>query len=170
MIYLYFISPVLLFLFVGIRIVRPTHRGLIERFGKYHHFAYPGFLWNIPIIDRLYLVNITEQMVYSEPIIIITNDSLNTSVNAQVYFKVKSDESSVKGSTYNVNNYQDQIVNLARYTLRNSNGNLTFNSANIEEGKINIELYKKLKNETQAWGIEIVRTELKEIDPPKKYA
>ena len=106
-------------------------------------------------------------MVYSEPIIIITNDSLHTRVNAQVYFKVKSDEASVKGSIYNVNNYLDQIVSLARYTIRNSIDNLTFTSANIEEGKINIELYKKLKNETQAWGIEIVRTELKEIDPPQ---
>ena len=28
-------------------------------------------------------------------------------------------------------------------------------------------LYKTLHNETQNWGIEIVRTELKEIDPPK---
>jgi hypothetical protein len=33
-------------------------------------------------------------------------------VDAQVYFKVKPDEESVKRSQYNVNNYQYQIVNL----------------------------------------------------------
>ena len=67
----------------------------------------------------------------------------------------------------NVNNYKWQIVNLARTTLRNIIGTLTLKSANSERGKINAELYKTLHNETQSWGIEIVRTELKEIDPPK---
>ena len=41
----------------------------------------------------------------------ITNDNLNARVDAQVYFKVKADEESVKGSIYNVNNYRWQIVN-----------------------------------------------------------
>ncbi|MFY9591127.1 MAG: SPFH domain-containing protein, partial [Bacteroidales bacterium] len=54
---------VLLIFFAGIKIVRPTHRGLIERLGKYRKFAKPGFHWIIPVIDKMYRVNITEQMV-----------------------------------------------------------------------------------------------------------
>lgn len=167
MYYLYFIIAVVFLFLVGIRIVRPTQRGLIERLGKYHNFANPGFHWIIPVIDKLYMVNVTEQMVDAEPQEIITNDNLNASVDAQVYFRVKSDEESVKGSIYNVNNYRLQIVNLARTTLRNIIGTLTLKSANSERGKINADLYNTLHNETQSWGIEIVRTELKEIDPPK---
>ncbi|MDD5526791.1 MAG: SPFH/Band 7/PHB domain protein, partial [Candidatus Omnitrophica bacterium] len=60
-----------------------------------------------------------------------------------------------------------QIVNLARTTLRNIIGTLTLKSANSERGKINDELHSTLMTETANWGIEIVRTELKEIDPPK---
>jgi regulator of protease activity HflC (stomatin/prohibitin superfamily) len=152
---------------MGIRFVRPTHRGLVERFGKFNRFASPGFNWIVPLIESLYLVNITEQMVDAEPQEIITNDNLNAKVDAQVYFKVKPDEDSVKHSIYSVNNYQWQIVNLARTTLRNIIGTLTLKSANSERGKINDELHKTLMNETGSWGIEIVRTELKEIDPPK---
>jgi regulator of protease activity HflC (stomatin/prohibitin superfamily) len=163
----YLIIPVVLLFFAGIKIVRPTQRGLIERLGKYHNFANPGFHWIIPVIDKLYLINVTEQMVDAEPQEIITNDNLNASVDAQVYFRVKSDEESVKSSIYHVNNYKWQIVNLARTTLRNIIGTLTLKSANSERGKINAELYNTLHNETQTWGIEIVRTELKEIDPPK---
>ncbi len=44
---------------------------------------------------------------------------------------------------------------------------MTLKSANSERGKINSELHKTLMEETQSWGIDIVRTELKEIDPPK---
>ena len=167
MYYYYLIIPVVFILISGIRIVRPTQRGLIERLGKYYHFANPGFHWIIPVIDKIFIVNVTEQMVDADPQEIITNDNLNASVDAQVYFRVKSDEDSVKGSIYNVNNYRWQIVNLARTTLRNIIGTLTLKSANSERGKINAELYKTLHTETQSWGIEIVRTELKEIDPPK---
>ena len=122
--YLYLIIPVVVFLLPGIRIVRPTHRGLIERLGKYKKLADPGFHWIISVVDRLFLVNITEQMVDAEPQKIITNDNLNASVDAQVYFRVKADEESIKGSTYDVDNYQWQIVNLARTTLRNIIGEM----------------------------------------------
>jgi len=165
---LFFIAALIILLFFsGIRIVRPTHRGLIERLGKYQRFGRPGFHWIIPGIDKMYRVNITEVMVDAQPQEIITNDNLNARVDAQVYFKVKDEEENVKNSLYNVFNYQWQIVNLARTTLRNIIGTLTLKSANSERGKINSELQKTLREETKSWGIDIVRTELKEIDPPK---
>ncbi len=161
------IAGIIFIFFSGIRIIRPTHRGLVERFGKYTRFGMPGFNWIIPVVENMYLVNITEQMVNAEPQEIITNDNLNAKVDAQVYFKVKPDEESVKSCQYNVGNYQWQIVNLARTTLRSIIGTMTLKSANSERGKINSDLHSILLRETEKWGLEIVRTELKEIDPPK---
>ena len=161
------IVVVLIIFLSGIRVVRPTTRGLVERLGKYRRFASPGFNWIVPIVDRLFKINVTEVMVNAEPQEIITSDKLNASVDAQIYFKVKSDEENVKSSQYAVNNYQYQIVNLARTTLRNIIGTMTLKSANSERGKINSELQETLRNETGHWGIDIVRTELKEIDPPE---
>jgi regulator of protease activity HflC (stomatin/prohibitin superfamily) len=160
------IAAIALLFFSGVKIVRPTHRGLIERLGKYVRFAYPGFHWIIPFIDKIYIVNITEQMVDAQPQEIITNDNLNATVDAQIYFRVLEEEENVKSSLYHVNDYKLQIVNLARTTLRNIIGTLTLRSANSERGKINTELHTTLKNETASWGIIIVRTELKQIDPP----
>lgn len=168
MYYIYTIVVIaIILLLAGIRIVRPTSRGLIETMGKYTKYALPGFHWIIPGIQKLYSVNITEQMFDAEPQVIITNDNLNATVDAQVYFKIKPDEESVKNSIYYVNNYKFQIVNLARTTLRNIIGTLTLKSANSERGRINTDLHQTLKEETSKWGIDIVRTELKEIDPPK---
>lgn len=157
----------IIFFLAGIRIVRPTERGLIETLGKYTKFAQPGFHWVIPVIQQLYKVNITEQMVNAEPQIIITNDNLNATVDAQVYFRVKDDEESVKNSQYNAANYKSQIVNLSRTTLRNIIGTLSLRSANSERGRINTDLLETLEVETERWGIFVTRTELKEIDPPK---
>ena len=154
-------------LVTSIRTVRPVARGLVERFGKYKRFANPGLTLIIPFgIEHLLKVNITEMMVDAGGQEIITKDALNAVVDAQVYFKVKTDETSVKASEYNVFNYKVQIVALARTTLRNIIGTMNLMEANSERGKINQSLYAQLTQETQNWGIEIVRTELKEINPP----
>jgi regulator of protease activity HflC (stomatin/prohibitin superfamily) len=167
MTYIWIAIVLIIFFLSGVRIIRPTHRGLVERLGRYNRFARPGFQWIFPGVEQLQRINITEQMVDAAPQEIITFDNLNARVDAQVYFKVKDDEASVKSSQYNVNKYQWQIVNLARTTLRNIIGTLTLKSANSERGKINDELLRTLATETARWGIDIVRTELKEIDPPK---
>lgn len=157
---------IIVILAMGIRIIRPTHRGLVERLGKYNRYCNPGLHIIIPGLERLFQVDVREALVEAQPQTIITNDNLNAKVDAQVYLKVKADEEDVKASQYNVTNYENQIVNLARTTLRNIIGTLTLKSANSERGRINEELRGTLKNETASWGIEILRTELKEIDPP----
>jgi len=48
--------PVLIILLAGIRIVRPTERGLMERLGKYNSLANPGFHWIIPLKNKKELV------------------------------------------------------------------------------------------------------------------
>jgi len=161
------IAVVIFFILISLRTVRPTERGLVERFGKYARFANPGLHFLIPFgIERLVRVNITEMMVSSEKREIITADSLNASVDSNVYFKVKPEEENVKKSVYGVFNYREQIVALAKTTLRNIIGTMTLKEANSDRNKINQELYQQLAKETANWGIEIVRTELKEIEPP----
>ena len=154
-------------LFNGFFTIRPTERGLIERFGKYKRFVQPGLGWKIPYIDRLIEINITEMMIDAEPQEIITNDNLNAIVDAQVYFKIMPIEEAVKNSIYNVQNAQYQIVNLIKTTLRSIVGTMTLKSANSERGKINEALLEQLQKETADWGMQIVRAELKEITPPQ---
>lgn len=157
----------LIIVFLAFKTVRQTERGLIERFGKYNRYAEPGLHIIIPFIERMILVNITEQMFDADKQEIITDDNLNATVDAQIYYKVRADEESVKNAVYNVNNYQRQIVNLARTTLRNIIGTLTLKKANSERDKINTKLLGTLSSEADNWGIDMVRTELKEIDPPQ---
>ena len=159
----------LILVLTSAKTVRPTERGLVERWGRYIRFANPGLQFIAPFwIDKLYRVNITEQMVSSEKREIITKDSLNAVVDSNIYFKVKSNEADVKASQYGVNNYRVQIVALAKTTLRNIIGTMTLVEANSDRNKINKALYDLLSEETENWGIEIVRTELKEIVPPEK--
>ncbi|MCK5022932.1 MAG: SPFH/Band 7/PHB domain protein [Candidatus Aenigmarchaeota archaeon] len=156
----------LIYLASSFKTVRPTQRGLVERFGKYIRFLNPGYTFVFPFVDQVIKVNVTEQMVDAEKQEIITSDRLNATVDAQVYFKVEAIEDSVKKSQYNVHDYTYQIVNLAKTTLRNIIGTLTYEVANSDRTKINTSLHKILTAEAKPWGLIIVRTEIKEIEPP----
>jgi regulator of protease activity HflC (stomatin/prohibitin superfamily) len=152
---------IVLFVF-GIRIIRPTHVGLIETLGKYSKTAGSGFYWIIPLIQRMYYVNMTEQMVDTNKQMVITKDNLNASVDAIVYYKVVDP----KSSQYNVDNHRYQLVALAQTTLRAVVGNMTFTSANENRTKLNEEVEKVLDKETKTYGVDVLRVEIQRIEAP----
>ena len=156
----------LIFILVGIRVVRPTHRAAVQRLGKYKKFCEPGFHWIIPIIDRMMQVDTTENMVDIASHEIITEDNLNAKVDMMIYFQVKRDEDNVKRSLYEVNDFRSQIISLAQTTARNVIGGMAFKDVNSQRSKLNSELADILRRETGKWGVEVVRVELKEIIPP----
>ena len=150
----------------GLRIIRPTHRAAVETLGKYTRFQKSGITFIVPFFQKMYSVNITEQLVDVMRQEVITKDNLNCTVDAQVYFKVGDSEQELKNALYQVNNYTEQIVQLARTTLRNVIGDNVFKDVNSQRGKLNQEVFDTMEQETRDWGITIVRVELKEIEPP----
>ena len=147
----------------GIRIVRPTHKMLIETLGKYSKTAEQGFNWIIPIIQSGRYVNTTEQMVDIPEQIVQTSDKLNTTVDAMVYYKIKD----VKASQYNVDNHESQLTSLARTTLRAVMGKLTLTECIQERDKINAAVESVLEKETNSYGVTVLRVEVQRIEPPK---
>lgn len=157
----------LLFVAMGFRKIRPTHRAVVERLGKYHKFQESGLIWVIPFVDRQISVNITEQMVEAGRQEVITSDNLNAMVDVQAYYKIKDSVDAVKASLYGAYNAQVQIVNLLQTTLRNVIGTKDFKSVNSLRGELNTAIKTQIEPQITAWGMEIVRVELKEVVAPK---
>jgi regulator of protease activity HflC (stomatin/prohibitin superfamily) len=155
-----------IFILLGIRIIRPTQRAVVERLGKYRKFANPGFHWIIPVIDHMIKVDTTENMVDIPPHEIITEDNLNAKVDMMIYYQVKKDEDNVKRSLYEVSDFQSQIIALAQTTARNVIGGMAFKDVNSQRATLNARLAEILRKETDKWGVEVVRVEMKEIIPP----
>jgi regulator of protease activity HflC (stomatin/prohibitin superfamily) len=153
---------------ISIRQVRPTQRGLVERLGKYHRFVEGGLTLLMPYVDRIIKVNTTEQMTPVQRQDVITKDKVFMGVDAVVFYRVKRDETSVKASEYSVNNYTVQIDTLARTVLRDIIGGMDMTVANTSRHIINQELKEALDEQTESWGIEIVRAEIKDLEPPKE--
>ena len=151
----------------GIRIVRPTERAVIEWLGNYKRFAKSGFNWIVPIFNRLIKVNITESMMDIEDFEAITKERLNTTIDLVVFYKIKQTEEDVKKSLYAVNDFEGQIVRLAQTTARNIIGEVNFETVNSKRSILNDRLKNTLDKESNAWGVEIVRVETKQITPPQ---
>src|SRR4030066_217044 len=152
----------LFFIFTGVRTVRPTQKGIIERFGKYIRTKEQGLTWIIPLIEKMYRVNITEQMIDIPPQMVITQDKLNASVDAVVYYRIKD----VKASIYNVDDHRSQLMSLARTTLRAVIGNMTLTDANENRASINEKVELVLDKETDSYGEK--RAEIKKAEGIKQ--
>jgi len=152
----------------SLRIVRPTEKGLVERLGKYHRFVQGGLTFLVPFVDRIIKVNITERMTPVQRQDVITKDKVFMGVDAVVFYRIKPEEASAKASQYYVANFAAQIDTLARTVLRDIIGGMDMSVANTSRPIINEKLKEALDEQTEKWGIEIVRAEIKDLEPPKE--
>jgi regulator of protease activity HflC (stomatin/prohibitin superfamily) len=147
----------------GIKIVRPWERGLIERLGKYQRTAGSGLTIIVPILERMIIVDMREQVVEVAPQAVITKDNVVVEVDAVIYYEV-TDPVKV---TYNVANFYTAATKLAQTNLRNLVGELALDESLTSRELINTKLRQILDDATDKWGTRVTRVELQRIDPPK---
>ena len=146
----------------GVRIVRPYQRGLQERLGRYKATVDPGLRLIVPIIDRLQLVDMREQVVDVPPQEVITSDNVVVAVDAVIYHEATDPQRLV----YNVANFQLAIIKLAQTNLRNVVGDMQLDEALTSRDTINTKLREILDDATDKWGVRVVRVEIQRIEPP----
>ncbi|MEK6916577.1 MAG: SPFH domain-containing protein [Nanoarchaeota archaeon] len=166
--FLWVIIALIIFV-LGIRIIRPTEVGVVERLGKFKKIASQGFHWIIPVIDRMTKINVTEIRVDVPPQEVITKDKLNAHVDAVVYYRVRN----AKKALYNVQDFHTSVVSLARTTLRAVVGKMNLSEANERRDTINHNVEKEMSHQiekpghdSEGWGIDILRVEIQQISPP----
>ncbi len=156
----------IIFLFIwallGLKIVRPYQRGVVERLGKFQRVVQPGLNFIIPFLERLVKVDMREQVVDVPPQEVITKDNATVTVDAIVYYEV-TDPVKV---LYNVANFRLATIKLAQTNLRNVIGDLTLDESLTSRERINAKLRDVLDEATDKWGAKVTRVELQRIEPP----
>lgn len=147
---------------MGIRIVSPYEKGVIERLGRYLRTAQPGLQFLIPFVDSMRKVDMREQVVDVQPQEVITKDNVVVTVDAIVYYEATDP---VK-LTYNVADFYNAATKLAQTNLRNVVGETELDEALTSREMINAKLRSVLDDATDKWGVRVVRVEIKRIDPP----
>jgi regulator of protease activity HflC (stomatin/prohibitin superfamily) len=146
----------------GIRKVNQYEKGLVERWNAYERTADPGLRFIIPVVQRMYRVNMREQVIDVPPQEIITEDNVVVTIDAVIYYQVIDP----KRAIYEIEDFELAIVKLAQTTLRNIVGEMSLDVCLTSREKINIELRSVLDQATDKWGTKVNRIELQRIDPP----
>jgi regulator of protease activity HflC (stomatin/prohibitin superfamily) len=157
-----FIILLVVYVGLGLKIVRQFEAGLVERFGKYRESIDPGLHLIIPFIDRLRRVDMREIVVDVPPQEVITKDNVVVTVDAVVYYQATDPVKLV----YNVQNFVLAATKLAQTNLRNVIGDLDLDDALTSRETINAQLRDILDEATDVWGTKVVRVEIQRIDPP----
>ena len=119
----------------------------------------------IPFIDKISKkVSLKEQVIDFPPQPVITRDNVTMQIDTVVYFEITDP----KLYTYGVERPLSAIENLTATTLRNIIGDLELDNTLTSRDTINGKIRVILDEATDAWGIKVIRVELKNILPPRE--
>lgn len=156
---------VLLVVICNIKIVPQAHAYVIERLGAYYATWDTGLHVKIPFIDKISKkVSLKEQVVDFPPQPVITRDNVTMQIDTVVYFEITDP----KLYCYGVERPLSAIENLTATTLRNIIGDLELDNTLTSRDTINDKIRIILDEATDAWGIKVIRVELKNILPPRE--
>ena len=140
------------------------HSYVVERLGKFKKVLEPGLHFLLPFIDNItYKHEIREQVFDIPPQTCITQDNMQVEVDGIVYLKVTDP----KKASYGIGNYKLAAINLAQTTMRSEIGKLSLGHAFSERDSLNLKIVKEIDRASEAWGIKVLRYELKNIRPSK---
>ncbi len=136
---------------------------VVETLGRYNNTMQAGFHILIPFIQRVsYKHTLKEQAVDIAEQVCITRDNVQVGVDGVLYLQVLN----AKDASYGITDYQFAISQLAQTTLRSEVGKLDLDRTFEERGSINSSVVSELDKATSAWGIKVLRYEIKNINPP----
>jgi len=148
---------------MALKKVNQYEKGLVERFNAYEKTVEPGLRIITPFVERLYRVNMREQIIDVPPQAIITEDNVVVTIDAVIYYQVID----AKRALYEIEDFELAIIKLAQTTLRNIVGEMSLDVALTSREKINVDLRNSLDQATDKWGTKVTRIELQRIDPPQ---
>ncbi len=149
----------------NVKIVPQAHAYVVERLGAYNATWDTGLHVKIPFIDKISKkVSLKEQVVDFPPQPVITRDNVTMQIDTVVYFEITDP----KLYCYGVERPLSAIENLTATTLRNIIGDLELDNTLTSRDTINDKIRIILDEATDAWGIKVLRVELKNILPPRE--
>jgi regulator of protease activity HflC (stomatin/prohibitin superfamily) len=147
-----------------IKIVPQHDAWVVEKLGKFDMVLQPGLNILIPIVQRVaYKHTLKEQAMDVNAQTAISNDNVTLLIDGVLYVKIVD----AKAASYGVNNPYYAITQLAQTTMRSEIGKLALDRTFEERDTLNAAIVVAINQAAITWGIQCMRYEIKDIQPPK---
>ena len=148
----------------SIKFVPQNQAYVIERFGKYHKTMIAGLNFLVPFIDKVaYIRTLKEQAVDVPSQSAITRDNIQLVVDGVLYLKVLDPYK----ASYGVDDYIYAVTQLAQTTMRSEIGKIELDKTFEEREALNINIVSQINEAAAPWGVQVLRYEIKDIEPPR---
>ncbi|MEO6223437.1 MAG: stomatin-like protein [Vicinamibacterales bacterium] len=136
---------------------------VVERLGRFHAILSAGFHILIPFLDVIrYRHSLKETAIDIPAQVCITRDNVQVGVDGILYLKVLNPER----ASYGISDFGFAITQLAQTMLRSEIGKIDLDRSFEERMNINAALVSELDKASEAWGVKVLRYEIKNITPP----
>jgi len=154
---------VAVYLLSSIKILAEYERAVIFRLGRVLAKPKgPGLILVFRPIDRMVRVSLRLETLEVPAQDVVTRDNVTVKVSAVLFFRVLDPNRAV----LEVAKYLYTTSQLAQTSLRSVLGQAELDELLSEREKLNLKLQAILDQETEPWGIKVVKVEVKQVDLP----
>jgi regulator of protease activity HflC (stomatin/prohibitin superfamily) len=148
----------------SVKFVPQNRAFVVERFGKYHKTMVAGLNWLFPVIDKVAYNQSLKEHAFDVPSqSAITKDNISLVVDGVLYIKVLDPYK----ASYGVDAYVFAVTQLAQTTMRSEIGKIDLDKTFEERESLNANIVEAINMAAEPWGIQVLRYEIKDIEPPK---
>jgi regulator of protease activity HflC (stomatin/prohibitin superfamily) len=159
----FMVIAVLVIISKAVVIVPQNMAYIVERLGKYHDTMTAGMQFVIPFIDRIaYRVSLKESAIDIPSQAAITKDNISLTIDGVLYIKVMEPYK----ASYGIDHYEYAVIQLAQTSMRSELGKLDLDKTFEERDNLNAKIIEAINQASAAWGVQVMRYEVKDISPP----
>jgi regulator of protease activity HflC (stomatin/prohibitin superfamily) len=148
-------------------IVGENYAVMVHRFQKFNRQLQPGLNIMIPFIDTVaYVHDLREEVLEITSQVAVTKDNVALNIDGVLYIKINDPYK----ASYGVEDYAFAVSQLAQTTMRSEIGKMTLDKLFEERETLNADIVKAVEKESEDWGIDALRYEIKDIVPPSNIS
>jgi len=154
---------VLVVFFLSYFIVKQWERVALIRLGRIVKIEdRPGIHFKIPLIDRIYVVDMRMQTIQLKGQTTITKDNISVSIDTVVFTKVEDPMKVI----LQIEDYKDAVAKYAQTSIRDIMGKYSLDDLLMKREEVANAFKDKVDELSKVWGVDITKAEIQDISLP----
>lgn len=150
---------------LGVMFVPQQEAWLVERMGRFSTILEPGLNFLIPVLDKVKYVQSLKEIAIDIPQqSAISLDNVAINIDGVLYLRIVDPYK----ASYGIEDPEFAITQLAQTTMRSEIGKISLDMLFKERENLNIQIVRAINVASEAWGIQSMRYEIRDIRLPER--